>query len=161
MISWITKNASCPFIIFRLKGGKTLSLGIINFCRYHPRKESVEKCTECGAPICENCVNSYIARFPRSFYSERKVCFLCYCDLMRNFALFWLLSVPIGIFAIYFIATYISEWSEVWLPAIAIITLLLLLVVSTWSEVKKRNREKEEFFKTLRVTKTEIIRSID
>ena len=80
---------------------------------------------------------------------------------MSNFALSWLLSVPIGIFAIYFIATYISEWSEVWLPAIVIVTLLLLLFVSTWGEVKKRNREKEDFFKTLRVTKTEILRSID
>ncbi len=138
-----------------------MSLDFINFCRFHPRKKSAEKCTECGAPICEECVNSYVAKFPLAFYSERKVCFPCYCDLMRNFALSWLLSVPIGIFAIYFIATYISEWSEAWLPAIVIVTLLLLLFVSTWSEVKRRNQEKEAFFKTLRVTKTEIIRSID
>ncbi len=80
---------------------------------------------------------------------------------MRNFALLWLFTVPVGIFAIYFIATYISELSKVWLPSIVILILLLLLFVSMWNEVKRRNREKEEFFKTLRVTKSEIIRSID
>ncbi|MEX2720801.1 MAG: hypothetical protein Q6362_005220 [Candidatus Wukongarchaeota archaeon] len=138
-----------------------MSLDTINFCRYHPHKESIEKCTECGAPICEECITSYVTSFPRSFYRERKVCFPCYCDLMRNFALLWLFTVPVGIFAIYFIATYISELSKVWLPSIVILILLLLLFVSMWNEVKRRNREKEEFFKTLRVTKSEIIRSID
>ena len=138
-----------------------MSLDTIDFCRFHPHKEAAEKCTECHAPICLDCVTSYVAKFPSYFYKERKVCFPCYCNLMRNSALFWLLTIPIGIFTIYFIATSISEWGEVWLLSIVIISLLLLLFVSTWNEVKRRNQEKEDFFKRLKVTKTEIIRSVD